>query len=54
VAENLGSLSQQPGQYANYQPDIVAQVFCLRLKELKRDFKERNLFSKVIAGSIAF
>jgi len=28
-------LAQQTGQHANYRPDIVAQVFRLRLKELK-------------------
>ena len=48
------ALSQQAGQYANYQPNVVARVFRLRMKELKGDFKEGNLFSKAIAGIIAF
>ena len=46
------ALSQQLGQHANNQPNIIARVFRLRLKELKRDFKERNLFGKVISGMI--
>ena len=29
------TLAQQPGQYVNYQQDIVARVFCVRLKELE-------------------
>jgi len=46
------ALSQQPGQHANNWPDIVNRVFGWRLKALKQDFKERNLFAKVIAGMI--
>ena len=46
------ALAQQPGQHAKYRPDIIARVFRLGLKELKRDFKERNLFGKVIAGIV--
>ena len=48
------ALSQQPGIYASYQPNTITRVFRLRLKELKRDFKEINRFGKVIAGIIAF
>jgi len=33
------ALAQQRGQYVNYRLDIVARVFRLRLKDLKRDFK---------------
>ena len=46
----MEALSQQPDQCASDRPDIVARVFRLKLKELTRDFKEKNLFGKVIAG----
>jgi len=46
------ALLLQPGQHVSNRLDIVACVFRLRLKELKRDFKERNLVGKVIAGMI--
>jgi len=47
IAEAL----QQLGQHANNRPDIVVRVFRLRLQELMRDFKERNIFGTVVASS---
>jgi len=46
----MEELSQQLGQCASDRPDIVARVFCLKLKELPPDFKEKILFGKIIAG----
>jgi len=45
------ALQQQLGQHANNRPDIVVRLFRLRLRELMRDFKERNIFGTVVAGS---
>jgi len=46
------ALQQQWRQHANNRPDIVARVFQLRLRELIRHFKERNIFGSVVAGSL--
>ena len=49
--EIVEAMQQQLGQHANNRPDIVARVFRLRLQELMRDFKERNIFGTVVVGS---
>ena len=44
ITDNLA-----PGQTATDRPDIVARVFRLKLKELKKDVIDRGLFGRVAA-----
>ena len=39
----------QHQQKAEYRPDLVARVFNLKLKEMIKDIKEREVFGKVLA-----
>ena len=38
------------GNYAAFRPDIVCRLFRLKLEEMMRDFKNGEIFGRVIAG----
>lgn len=38
------------GNYSAFRPDIVCRLFLLKLEEMMRDFKNREVFGRVIAG----
>jgi hypothetical protein len=48
----IQTMLQEVGQTAPERPDIVVQVFHIKLKEFMRDIKERKYFGKTLASKV--
>ena len=45
---------QELGQTASERPEIVDQVFHIKVKEFMRDIRERGYFGKTLASNIPY